>query len=242
MGSTSPIVFCHAPAILSIHANTHSLCHIYCRTGSESLTFQPRTTMQICDGTSGGHATVLPGRNSAWSLLCSPPNRLKSSPARDGLRPAKKQSLRRMRGMRGGHSGITEPGRGKADRVRGLNAAGDESVPRSSLGELLKGGSRFGPPSSRGPSAILAARGRSANSPFWSAGDLPVSKREKRSLREVAVNGGLHYAGVLLVPPVSRAPHDRGRQRERPDPVEDHPPDLAQSAQKIASIKPVQPE
>jgi hypothetical protein len=34
--------------------------------------------------------------------------------------------------------------------------------------------------------------------------DLPVRKREKRPLRDVAVNGGLHFAGVLLVPPVSR--------------------------------------
>src|SRR5262249_12044025 len=34
--------------------------------------------------------------------------------------------------------------------------------------------------------------------------DLPVPKRAKRELRLVAVNGGLHYAGVLLVPPRSR--------------------------------------
>jgi hypothetical protein len=34
--------------------------------------------------------------------------------------------------------------------------------------------------------------------------DLPVAKREKRALREVTINGGLHYAGVLLVPPQSR--------------------------------------
>lgn len=34
--------------------------------------------------------------------------------------------------------------------------------------------------------------------------DRPVFKREKRSLRDVIVNGGLHAHGILLLPPVSR--------------------------------------
>jgi hypothetical protein len=34
--------------------------------------------------------------------------------------------------------------------------------------------------------------------------DLPVAKRDKRTLREVTINGGLHFAGVLLVPAQSR--------------------------------------
>jgi hypothetical protein len=34
--------------------------------------------------------------------------------------------------------------------------------------------------------------------------DRPVPKYMKTSLRDVTVNGGLHYHGILLVPPVSR--------------------------------------
>ena len=34
--------------------------------------------------------------------------------------------------------------------------------------------------------------------------DLPVPKRDKIILRDVTLNGGLHYNGVLLVPPRSR--------------------------------------
>jgi hypothetical protein len=34
--------------------------------------------------------------------------------------------------------------------------------------------------------------------------DLPVAKKEKRALREVTINSGLHFAGVLLVPSQSR--------------------------------------
>jgi hypothetical protein len=34
--------------------------------------------------------------------------------------------------------------------------------------------------------------------------DLPVHKNGKSSLRDVTINGGLHYNGPMLVPPVSR--------------------------------------
>ncbi len=34
--------------------------------------------------------------------------------------------------------------------------------------------------------------------------DLPVYKREKKSLKDVAVNNGLHYGGIALTPPASR--------------------------------------
>jgi hypothetical protein len=34
--------------------------------------------------------------------------------------------------------------------------------------------------------------------------DKPVSKRIKMSLRDVTTNGGLHFHGILLVPPVTR--------------------------------------
>jgi hypothetical protein len=34
--------------------------------------------------------------------------------------------------------------------------------------------------------------------------DLPVFKREKRPLHDIAVNNGLHAHGILLLPPVSR--------------------------------------
>jgi hypothetical protein len=39
---------------------------------------------------------------------------------------------------------------------------------------------------------------------FWLFPDLPGPKHEKNSLREVTINGGLHYNGPLLLPPVSR--------------------------------------
>ena len=39
---------------------------------------------------------------------------------------------------------------------------------------------------------------------LWLFPDLPVSKHEKGSLREVTMNGGLHYNGPMLIPPVSR--------------------------------------
>ncbi len=39
---------------------------------------------------------------------------------------------------------------------------------------------------------------------LWLFPDLPVPKHEKKSLREVNINGGLHYNGPLLIPPVSR--------------------------------------
>ena len=39
---------------------------------------------------------------------------------------------------------------------------------------------------------------------FWLFPDLPVHKRAKSSLRDVTINGGLHYNGPLLIPPVSR--------------------------------------
>ncbi len=39
---------------------------------------------------------------------------------------------------------------------------------------------------------------------LWLFPDLPVFKYEKKSLREVTINGGLHYNGPLLIPPVSR--------------------------------------
>lgn len=34
--------------------------------------------------------------------------------------------------------------------------------------------------------------------------DLPVNKTEKKSWREVTLNGGLHFNGPMLIPPVSR--------------------------------------
>jgi hypothetical protein len=34
--------------------------------------------------------------------------------------------------------------------------------------------------------------------------DLPVPKREKKSLGDVSINDGLHYGGIVLTPPVSR--------------------------------------
>jgi len=39
---------------------------------------------------------------------------------------------------------------------------------------------------------------------FWLFPDLPAPKNEKNSLREVTINGGLHYNGPMLLPPVSR--------------------------------------
>ena len=39
---------------------------------------------------------------------------------------------------------------------------------------------------------------------LWLFPDLPGPKNEKHSLREVTINGGLHYNGPLLIPPVSR--------------------------------------
>lgn len=39
---------------------------------------------------------------------------------------------------------------------------------------------------------------------LWLFPDLPVHKHEKTSLREVTINGGLHFNGPLLIPPVSR--------------------------------------
>ena len=34
--------------------------------------------------------------------------------------------------------------------------------------------------------------------------DRPVWKREKKSLREITINGGLHFNGPMLIPPISR--------------------------------------
>jgi hypothetical protein len=34
--------------------------------------------------------------------------------------------------------------------------------------------------------------------------DLPVHKNKRNSLREITINGGLHYNGPMLIPPVSR--------------------------------------
>ena len=34
--------------------------------------------------------------------------------------------------------------------------------------------------------------------------DLPVYKREKQSIKDVSINDGLHYGGIVLTPPVSR--------------------------------------
>jgi hypothetical protein len=34
--------------------------------------------------------------------------------------------------------------------------------------------------------------------------DLPVYKHEKKSIRDVSINNGLHYGGIALTPPVSR--------------------------------------
>jgi hypothetical protein len=34
--------------------------------------------------------------------------------------------------------------------------------------------------------------------------DLPVPKHKKKSLREVSINDGLHYNGIILTPPISR--------------------------------------
>jgi hypothetical protein len=39
---------------------------------------------------------------------------------------------------------------------------------------------------------------------FWLFPDLPVHKNNGNSLREVTINGGLHYNGPVLIPPVSR--------------------------------------
>ena len=39
---------------------------------------------------------------------------------------------------------------------------------------------------------------------LWLFPDLPVFKHEKTSLREVTINGGLHFNGPLLIPPISR--------------------------------------
>lgn len=39
---------------------------------------------------------------------------------------------------------------------------------------------------------------------LWLFPDLPVPKNKKTSLREVNINGGLHYNGPMLIPPVSR--------------------------------------
>jgi hypothetical protein len=34
--------------------------------------------------------------------------------------------------------------------------------------------------------------------------DLPVYKREKKSIEDVSINNGLHYGGIALTPPISR--------------------------------------
>lgn len=39
---------------------------------------------------------------------------------------------------------------------------------------------------------------------FWLFPDRPVFKHEKQSLREVTINGGLHFNGPVLLPPTSR--------------------------------------
>lgn len=39
---------------------------------------------------------------------------------------------------------------------------------------------------------------------LWLFPDLPVFKYQKSSLRDVTINGGLHYNGPMLIPPVSR--------------------------------------
>ena len=39
---------------------------------------------------------------------------------------------------------------------------------------------------------------------LWLFPDLPVFKTQKVSIRDVTINGGLHYNGPLLIPPVSR--------------------------------------
>jgi hypothetical protein len=39
---------------------------------------------------------------------------------------------------------------------------------------------------------------------LWLFPDLPVRKNKGTSLRDVTINGGLHYNGPMLIPPVSR--------------------------------------
>jgi hypothetical protein len=39
---------------------------------------------------------------------------------------------------------------------------------------------------------------------LFSCADLPVPKHKKRTIAEVAVNGGLHHHGIFLLPPTSR--------------------------------------
>jgi len=39
---------------------------------------------------------------------------------------------------------------------------------------------------------------------FWLFPDLPVRKNKGNSLRDVTINGGLHYNEPMLIPPVSR--------------------------------------
>jgi hypothetical protein len=39
---------------------------------------------------------------------------------------------------------------------------------------------------------------------LWLFPDLPVHKNKRSSLREVTINGGLHFNGPMLIPPVSR--------------------------------------
>lgn len=39
---------------------------------------------------------------------------------------------------------------------------------------------------------------------LWLFPDLPVNRYEKKSWREVTINGGLHFNGPMLLPPVSR--------------------------------------
>jgi hypothetical protein len=39
---------------------------------------------------------------------------------------------------------------------------------------------------------------------FWLFPDLPVRKNKGNSLRDVTINGGLHFNGPMLIPPVSR--------------------------------------
>jgi hypothetical protein len=34
--------------------------------------------------------------------------------------------------------------------------------------------------------------------------DMPVYRHEKKSIRDISVNDGLHYGGLALIPPVSR--------------------------------------
>ena len=39
---------------------------------------------------------------------------------------------------------------------------------------------------------------------LWLFPDLPVHKNKRNSLRDVTINGGLHFHGPMLIPPISR--------------------------------------